>query len=468
MIDHNDKGHMLNRSILREYDIRGVVDESLTEQDAYAIGRGMATCVKTKLNTNISRFVVAYDGRFSSPSLSRRISKGLSDSGCDVLEIGCGPTPLLYFVTDYTKSDAGIMVTGSHNPPNYNGFKFVVDSKPFYGPSIQELGQVVEKGDFVSGQGNISKASFLNEYIDSLINLSGPLPAQKVVWDPGNGATAEVIRSLIKNLPGEHIIINGTIDGSFPSHHPDPTVPENLLQIKKILIDKGCDLGFAFDGDGDRIGVIDSMGRIIWGDQLIALFARQVLADAPGSKVIADIKSSQVVFDEILRLGGVPIIWKTGHSCIKDKMIEVSAPLAGEMSGHIFFGDRWFGFDDAIYASLRVLAMLKNSNTSLAKLYDSLPQLVNTPEIRFECPDDRKFEIVSEIAQRLKKDGADILSIDGVRVRRGNGWWLLRASNTQPVLVARCEAKDNKTLEELKSELLYHLSKSEIDLPKLS
>tara|TARA_B100000686_G_C16797418_1_gene983425 strand:+ start:1001 stop:2407 length:1407 start_codon:yes stop_codon:yes gene_type:complete len=467
MVSLNKSEYKLAPSILREYDIRGLVGQTLTENDAFVIGRAMATILNKKYKITAPKIVVAYDGRHSSPLFSSFLCEGLCVSGCEVIEIGCGPTPLLYFTVEYLASNAGIMITGSHNPPEFNGFKFVVDGKPFYGPSIKELGVIVERQDFLEGKGSIVKKDLSGAYIESLLNLCGSLLPNKVVWDPGHGATAEIIKTLIDRLPGQHILVNGSIDGAFPSHHPDPTIPENLNEIISIVKQKNYDLGFAFDGDGDRIGVIDELGRIIWGDQLLALLARDVLVDYPGGSIIADVKSSQVVFEEISRLGGMPIIWKTGHSCIKDKMLELSAPLAGEMSGHIFFNDHWFGFDDAIYTALRLLAMLKNSNSSLSQLYDSLPKLVNTPEIRFDCPDDQKFTVVSEVARNLEKNGADVLSIDGVRVTKDGGWWLLRASNTQPVLVARCEAKDIQTLREIKSELLYYLSKSKVTLPDL-
>jgi phosphomannomutase len=287
----------------------------------------------------------------------------------------------------------------------------------------------------------------------------------KVAWDTGNGAVGVSIRSVVDKLPGEHFVLNETVDGHFPAHHPDPTVPKNLEQLMAEVKKQGCDLGIAFDGDGDRIGAIDGKGRVLWGDQLLVLWSRDVLKSHPGATIIADVKASQVLFDEIAKAGGKPMMFKTGHSLIKSKMAEIKAPLAGEMSGHIFFADTFYGFDDALYCGLRLLNIVANSKESLAEMRDGLPQPVNTPELRFDCPDERKFGVVEEVKARLKKVGAKFSDIDGVRVSTKDGWWLLRASNTQPVLVARCEAPDEAGLQRLMTDLKAALSASDVTLP---
>ena len=286
-----------------------------------------------------------------------------------------------------------------------------------------------------------------------------------MAWDAGNGAAADAMVALVRGLPGEHILLNETIDGTFPAHHPDPTVPENLVQLCETVVAEACDLGFAFDGDGDRIGVVDGKGRILWGDQIMLLLARSILAERPGATIIADVKASQVLFDGIAELGGKPLMWKTGHSLIKAKMAEEQSPFAGEMSAHLFFADRFYGYDDALYAAVRVLDALGRSGTSLAAFRDSLPDVVNTPEIRFPCQEDRKLAVIEEVRTRLKAEGAEVTDIDGVRVKTEEGWWLLRASNTQAVLVARCEAQDQAGLARLKAALAAHLEASGLALP---
>jgi len=459
------QGHKFHSSVLREYDVRGIVDDTLSGDDAFILGRSLATWMARNGIAGHS-VCVGFDGRLSSPALEERLVAGLKASGCDVVRIGLGPTPMLYYGTHDMACDAGIMITGSHNPPDYNGFKFMVGGKPFYGAAIQALGTIATEGDFVAGQGTDRSVDIMDEYISALVAAAGPLPTLRVAWDVGNGATGEVLEKLVTRLPGEHVVLNGEIDGTFPAHHPDPTVPENLEQIMAQVHADNLDIGIAFDGDGDRLGVIDGQGRILWGDQIIALLARPVLRDRPGATIIADVKASQALFDEITRLGGSPLMWRTGHSCIKDKMAELKAPLAGEMSGHIFFGDRWFGVDDALYAALRLLSVIATEEQSISALHDSLPRLVNTPEIRFDCPDSRKFEVVEEVRERLAAEDGDVIGIDGVRVNRDGGWWLLRASNTQPVLVARCEAPDDAILEALKAELLRHLRACGVEPPQ--
>jgi phosphomannomutase len=373
---------------------------------------------------------------------------------------------MLYFATVERKADGGIMLTGSHNPPTHNGFKMMIGKKPFFGADIKRLGDMAAKGDVASGEGGAVDAPMLAAYLDRLTRDFRGSRKLVAVWDPGNGSGAEAVSQIVKRLPGEHVVINGTIDGTFPAHHPDPTVPKNLEQLIAEVKKRKAAVGFAFDGDADRIGVIDSRGRILWGDQIMQILAEDVLKSAPGAPIIADVKASQALFDEVARMGGKPVMWKTGHSLIKNKMAEIAAPLAGEMSGHIFFADRYYGFDDAIYAAVRFLSiMARDESFDLAARFDRMPRLINTPELRFPCPDERKFAVIDEVKTRLSRAGARVSDIDGVRVSGPGGWWLLRASNTQAVLVARAEADTAAHLEELKGQLAAQLKASGLELP---
>ena len=456
--------HRFNPVILREYDIRGTVGETLFEDDAYAIGRSFGSVVAQAGGKTIC---VGFDGRTTSPGLEARLVQGLSESGLEVLRVGLGPTPLLYFSVHHLAADAGVMVTGSHNPKEHNGFKLVLGTHSFFGADITALGARAEAGAFIHGVGSATEVQTTEAYLAELAAAysNGQDNPPAVAWDPGNGAAGDVVTALVERLPGRHVLINEMIDGGFPAHHPDPTVPENLVQLQQAIADNQCDLGIALDGDGDRIGVVDGQGRILWSDQLLALLARDVLAENPGAAVIADVKSSSALFDEIARLGGRPIMWNTGHSLIKKKLADEKAPLAGEMSGHIFFADRYYGFDDAVYAGVRLLAHLARTGKSLAALYDELPGLVNTPEMRFDCPDDRKFEVIKELRSRLAAAGADVIDIDGVRVTTSDGWWLVRASNTQAVLVARAEAADGAGLDALRKKMAEALASCGVALP---
>jgi phosphomannomutase len=462
-------GHRFHSSILREYDVRGIVGETVFEADAEWIGRAFATALIRKLN-RAPVITVGRDGRLSSPALESALVAGMMSAGAKVLAIGVGPTPMLYFSVYQLEADGGIMVTGSHNPATHNGFKIMIGRKPFFGAMIQGLGKVAAAGDVVSGKGSRENVSVLEDYVARLATELGDvdLKGLKVGWDAGNGAAGEAMALLVTRIGGRHVLLNEKIDGKFPAHHPDPTEPKNLVQLQETVAQQKLDLGIAFDGDGDRIGAIDSKGRIIWGDQLLSVLARDVLHDLPGSTIIADVKASQVLFDEVARLGGKPLMWKTGHSLIKVKMAETGSPLAGEMSGHIFFADRYYGFDDALYAAVRLLKAIVRHGGDLAALRDQLPSPVNTPELRFPCADERKFAVVAEVRDRLKRDGADFDDIDGVRVKTGDGWWLLRASNTQAVLVARAEARDEAGLERLKAHLGKQLEQSGVVLPDKS
>ncbi len=459
--------HHFDPTTLREYDIRGIVGKTLHGADAFAIGRVFGSIVA---NNGGKTVAVGYDGRLSSPDLEPELVRGLIESGIDVVRIGRGPTPMLYFAATTLGTDGGIMVTGSHNPPDYNGFKMMLGRKPFFGKQIQDLGAKAAAGDVVEAcKGGERTVDVSTDYVRRLISdWDGGDRILNVVWDNGNGAAGEVLQRLVASLPGTHTILNGEIDGHFPAHHPDPTVPKNLAELIAKVRETGADLGIAFDGDADRIGAVDGHGNIMAGDQLLVVLARDVLRDNPGATIIADVKASQVLFDEVERAGGVPLMWRTGHSLIKAKMAETGAPLAGEMSGHVFFADKWYGFDDALYAAVRLLGIVARMEGSLADVRAALPHVINTPELRFDCDDVRKFALVEEVAARLKQSGATVSDIDGVRVTTPDGWWLLRASNTQAVLVARAEAKDEAGLERLKSALSDQLEQSGLAAPDFS
>jgi phosphomannomutase len=459
--------HYLDPTMLREYDIRGTVGRTLHAEDAFAVGRGFGSVVAQQGGKTMA---VGYDGRLSSPELEAQVVEGLKASGIDVLRVGRGPTPMLYYAAFTLKTDGALMVTGSHNPPDYNGFKMMTGRKPFYGAQIQELGQKLAAGDVVEeGTGTERSVDVRADYVGRLLSdWDGGDRKLKVVWDNGNGAAGEVLTRLVEALPGDHFVLNAEIDGRFPAHHPDPTVPKNLEQLQGEVLRRRADVGIAFDGDADRIGLVDDTGHILFGDHLLIVLARDVLEKIPGATIIADVKASQVLFDEVARSGGAPLMYKAGHSLIKAKMAETGAPLAGEMSGHIFFADRWYGFDDALYAAVRVLGIIARMENKLSEIREQLPQVMNTPELRFDCDESRKLQVVEEIAERLRNEGARVAEVDGVRVLTEDGWWLLRASNTQAVLVARAEATTADGLERLKADLVRHLEASGLHAPDFS
>ena len=457
-------GHRFDPTILREYDIRGIVGETLHEADAKALGRAYATLL---LERGGKAVAVGRDGRLSSPSLETALVEGLTAGGIDVFRIGLGPTPMLYFAGHTLGVDGGLMVTGSHNPASHNGFKMMVSKKPLFGADITRLGAIAASGDFTAGTGKVAERPVKEAYVDRLFSDFRPGRELRVAWDAGNGATGEVLQALTARLPGRHVLLNERVDGHFPAHHPDPTEPKNLVQLQDAIKRSSLDLGIAFDGDGDRIGVVDGDGNILWGDQLLVILAGEIVAAQPGALIIADVKASQVLFDEIARIGGTPLMWRTGHSLIKTKMAETGAPLAGEMSGHIFYAHRYYGYDDALYAAIRLLSILSASDQSLAALRRRLPAVVNTPEMRIPCPDTRKFAVIEEVKARLDRTGDKVTDIDGVRVRTAEGWWLLRASNTQAVLVARAEAADAAGLGHLIDQLTTQLAASGVAMPEL-
>jgi len=451
--------HAFHPTSLREYDIRGIIGETLGEADAYAIGRSFATRIARAGGTKVA---VGYDGRTSSPGLEAALVRGLNDSGIEALRIGLGPTPMLYFAVHELDCDGGVMITGSHNPPNYNGFKMMLGNGPFFGADIQALGRAAAAGDWDSGEGTDRGVEIMDRYVERLMQgFAGD--AFTVAWDCGNGVAGPVVEKLVKLLPGTHHTLFTEVDGAFPNHHPDPTDEKNLSDLKRVVAEKHCDFGVAFDGDGDRIGAVDGRGRVIWGDQLLSILAVPVLKALPGSTIIADVKASQMLFDRVRELGGKPLMWKTGHSLIKAKMKEVGSPLAGEMSGHVFFQHDWYGFDDGIYAAVRLIAAVSAMGGSLTALKDAMPVLINTPELRFQSSEARKFEVVAEVLARLKAAGADVDETDGARVNTPDGWWLLRASNTQDVLVARAEAVSEPALARLMAALNAALAESGVE-----
>ncbi|MCP9221739.1 phosphomannomutase/phosphoglucomutase [Erythrobacter sp. LQ02-29] len=448
--------HALDPTILREYDIRGIIGETLEADDARAIGRSFGTLIRRDGGRTVA---VGYDGRVSSPTLEHALVEGLTASGCDVVRIGLGPTPMLYFAeASREEVDGGIQITGSHNPPNYNGFKMVFGGRPFFGANIATLGRMAAAGDWEDGEGEVAEVDILGVYVDRLLlGLDGldhtALQSLRVGWDAGNGAAGPALEALAVRLPGEHHLLYTDVDGRFPNHHPDPTVEENLADLAALVKEKNLDFGVAFDGDGDRIGAIDGAGRVIWGDQLLMIYAEDLLQRHAGTTIIADVKASRALFDHVSTHGGKPLMWKTGHSLIKSKMKETGSPLAGEMSGHVFFADDYYGFDDALYAGVRLIAASARLSRSVTELRGAMPELFNTPELRFQVDEDRKFAAIEEVSQRLADSPNQVDATDGVRVTNEHGWWLLRASNTQDVLVARAESDSEAGLERLLAQI---------------
>lgn len=457
------ESHNFHKTMLREYDIRGVLEQTLFAEDAHAIGRAFGSMV---IRNGGKKVAVGRDGRHSSPLLEEALVKGLKACGLQVYRIGLGPSPMLYFATKHLETDAGVMITGSHNPPDYNGFKMLQSNGPVYGEEILQIGKVAAVGDYVSGAGQVETVDVSEAYIKRLLQDYQGGDELTIAWDAGNGAVGAVLQRLTDRLPGRHILLFDEVDGDFPNHHPDPTVDENMQDLRRVVLAEKCDFGIGFDGDGDRIGVLDEQGRMLFGDQLLAIYAREVLATHPGATVLGDVKCSQALFDEVKRLGGQPLMWKTGHSLLKAKMKETGSPLGGEISGHICFADKFYGFDDALYNGVRLMSQISQSGQSLGHMLDELPQSFHTPEARFQVDESRKFQIAGEIIDRLKgQDGMEIIDLDGVRVNTSEGWFLLRASNTQDVLSARVEAFSPDSLTKLKAMLCEQLSLSGVDAP---
>ncbi|GGD41807.1 phosphoglucomutase/phosphomannomutase PgmG [Croceicoccus pelagius] len=451
--------HTFDPTVLREYDIRGIIGETLGPDDARAIGRSFGTLLRRAGGKKVA---IGYDGRVSSPMLEHALCEGLTSTGCDVVRVGMGPTPMLYYAEASAEDvDGGIQITGSHNPPNYNGFKMVFQGRPFFGADILEIGTMAAAGDWLDGSGSVETREIMAEYIERLLEPIAGLDAAgkdrlstlRIGWDAGNGAAGPAIERLVPKLPGEHFTLFTDVDGNFPNHHPDPTEEKNLADLRALVAEKHLDFGLAFDGDGDRIGAIDGKGRVIWGDQLLMIYAEDLLKLVPGSTIIADVKASRALYDQIAEHGGKPLMWKTGHSLIKSKMKETGAPLAGEMSGHVFFKHEYYGFDDALYAGVRLLVASARLGKSVTQLRGDMPDMINTPEMRFQVDESRKFAVIDEVKERLADSPDDVNDTDGVRVTNDDGWWLLRASNTQDVLVARAESDSEAGLERLMAQI---------------
>ena len=451
----------LHPSILRAYDIRGICNQTLSPADATAIGRAFAACLGSKSLGN--KVVVGRDGRLSSPQLAAALIDGLVDGGADVTDIGCGPTPMLYFAATHLDVDGAIQVTGSHNPPTHNGFKMVMDGKSFFGEEITELGARCARGVPSKSGGRCEMLSIFDEYVNRL-SQSADAGDLSVVWDCGNGASGPVTEAVVERLTGKHQVLFSEVDGTFPNHHPNPVDPETLEILRAAVKSESADLGIGFDGDGDRIGIVDARGRQVPGDLLTAYLARDVAKRHPGETMLLDVKSSQLAVDMMSAAGADAAIWKTGHSHMKNKMAETGSPLAGEMSGHIFIADDYFGFDDAIYVALRILTQMVRTGQSITAFMDVLPEQHATPELRIDCADDRKFAVMEKLQAVVAQNYAAeaINTIDGVRVTGTTGWWLIRASNTEAALVARAEAVSPEALTQLTSEIQAALADADL------
>ena len=446
----------MNPNIFREYDIRGRVPEELNRETAYRLGQCFGAYYR---GFGAKRISLGRDCRLSSPELRLGVMEGMMDVGMDVKDVGMVPTPLLYFSLHHLAVDGGIQITGSHNPPEYNGFKICLGKTTIYGEEIQKLRRISESGSFPKGKGSVETREVIHPYREEVLKrIRCGQKERKVVLDAGNGVAGLVAPELYTRMGVEVEKLFCEPDGLFPNHHPDPTLPENLKHLVQRVSDTSADLGIAFDGDADRIGVVDRRGKTLWGDQLMIIFSRDLLKRHPGAKIIGEVKCSQVLYEDIRKNGGVPIMWKAGHSLIKAKMKEEGALLAGEMSGHLFFAERYFGYDDAIYAGARLLEILTNENKELDELLAGVPSLVSTPEIRLDCPDDQKFQIVADLASEFKREYR-VIDVDGARVVFKGGWGLIRASNTQPVLVLRFEAEDRNTLQEIQKVFMDKLAK---------
>ncbi len=437
----------MNPQIFREYDIRGLVEKDLTPDVVKNLGRGYATYL-ARLGKR--KIVVGRDGRLSSPWLHDHLVQGLLAGGMQITDIGVCPTPVFYFSLFHFDQEGGIMITGSHNPPEFNGFKVCVGKETIYGQEIQNLRLLIERGDFTKGSGTIEQREIIPLYQQYLLQNIKLQRKVKIAVDSGNGTAGVVAPPIFRSLGCEVEELYSEIDGHFPHHHPDPTIPDNMKDLIAKVKETGAEVGFGYDGDADRIGVVDHLGNIIWGDQLLILFARQILKDHPGATIISEVKCSQNLYDDIARHGGRGIMWKAGHSLLKSKMKEEKALLGGEMSGHIFFADRYFGYDDAIYASCRLLEILSQTEKRIPELFSDLPQTFSTPEIRVDCPDEIKFNLVEKVRDTFRKE-YPIVDVDGVRILFPDGWGLVRASNTQPVLVLRFEARSPERLKEIRT-----------------
>ncbi len=457
---------MIDDSIFRAYDIRGNTEKNLNTHIGYNVAYHFA---KMNFTTSNNRIVVGYDGRMSSPWLYESVVSGLLKAGAEITSIGLATTPLLYFA-DYKLSPcASIMITGSHNPKNDNGFKLIAGNLSFFGEKIQNLLALIKSDEhkYIQGANPIKKFYNVNVkpfYVDRVLKNILINPDLRIVWDPGNGSAGVILSSILEKMPNKNFIINEEVDGTFPNHHPDPTDPQNLVQLIEAVKNSDADFGIGFDGDADRIGVVTKSGRIIFGDQIMCIYAKELLQRKPGSTIIGDVKCSKTFFEYVADNGGRAIMWKTGHSLIKAKMKEAEAEIAGEMSGHIFFSDGYLGYDDAIYASLRLIDVVSKLERSIDDILSEIPNAINTPEIRIEIADEKKFIIIEALKKKLQKANINFCDIDGIRVDKEKGWWLARASNTQGAIIVRCEASSEENLQLIIDDLNLHLRAFDISV----
>ncbi len=435
--------------IFREYDIRGVVQSDLTPDNVQALGRALGTAFRREGATRVG---VARDVRLSGERIRDDLVAGLLSTGCDVVDYGMAPTGVFYHAQATGPEQAGVVITGSHNPPEFNGFKLVFGGASYFGEQIQGLKALIESGDFETGEGSLSQREILDPYVEDVRGRASIGRKIRFAYDSGNGAAALVAARVFKELGQQPVALYDEPDGTFPNHHPDPTIPEFIEDLKRRVLDEGLEFGVAYDGDGDRIGVIDARGEILWGDRLLIIFARDLLKRQPGAMVIHDVKCSQTLTDAVREAGGEAVIWKTGHSLIKQKMKQTGATLAGEMSGHIFLGEDWYGFDDAVFATVRLLEIIARDGRALHEILADIPTLQATPEIRVDCPDDVKFDVVERVREHFRPI-APVVEIDGARVGFEHGWGLVRASNTQPALVVRVEADTKEHLAEYRATI---------------
>ncbi len=437
----------INPDIFREYDVRGIVNRDLDHDNVYLLGKAIGTYAKTQ---GVHTMTVGRDCRLSSEEYSRMITEGIVSTGINIIDIGLCTSPMLYFSIRHFKTGGGIMVTGSHNPPQYNGFKICIGPDTVYGEIIQKIRKIMEKGVFEKAAGTVSQQTIIKDYHDHIIQNVNVTKHFSIVVDGGNSVGGLFALPLLKQLNCSTTPLFCDPNGSFPNHFPDPTIDSNLQWLIDYVQDTNADLGIAYDGDGDRLGIITNTGEIVRGDKLLLLFARHVLSENPGATIIGDVKCSQSLYDEITKLGGRPIMWKAGHSPIKQKLREEKALLAGEMTSHLFFADRYFGYDDALYATARLLEILSETNQSISDLLSDFPESYSTPEIRLPCSDNNKFQLVQNVKDYFRNDYR-IIDIDGVRITFDQGWALVRASNTEPVLVLRIEAWNLEGLTDIKN-----------------
>lgn len=455
------KGHQFEDEILKECDIRGILNRDLTKKDAYYVGKAFGTKLK---NMGKNNCVVGYDGRFSSPGLGGEAMRGLTETGIDVIDIGLVPTPVVYFAVSELYPGGGLIVTASHNPPEYNGFKFITEDGPFFAEDLKELADISRKASFIKGKGNSRKENIVPSYIKYLSGFIVPsLKHFSIVWDPGNGAAGATLPFLIDQLPGKHRVICGDVDGNFPNHHPDPSVESNVHMLQEAVKETKADFGIAFDGDGDRIGVVDSEGYLLQGDQLLTIYASTYLKETPGATVMTEVKASKMFHDAITAFGGRPLMWKVGHTNQKAKMLEQNIQLAGETSGHIYFGEN-YGYDDALFAALKLITILSKGGKSLTEIRKAFPVYHDTGEIRIEISKSKREKALLEITERLNSTGRQFLAIDGIRASCKNGFWIVRGSNTLPQLTIRCEGTSELDLEYCIKDLKHQLSLSGIIL----